>query len=142
MGKMLLVTDMMIEEAPHNPTQVFHHERPPLAERCKEGEGPKRCDEYGRTEWVHGEEFVDPRTNQRMVVGFTQAIQERLRLPLGAFKGMSEHITKLLRENNQLNREVASLNSQMQQGYDEFEAFASMPWYRRLLFLFVGRRMY
>lgn len=91
---------------------------------------------------MHGQEFIDPRTGERALIGFTRRAENKLRLPLGAFRGMSKHITELLRENNKLTSQVMALNTKLQQGHEEFEAIVGMGFLKRLLFLFIGKRMH
>lgn len=138
---MILVEDVKIREVPHDYCQVFHYDSP-LDDMYRPGEGPKPCDPIGTVEMVRGQEFVDPRTKERMTVGFTQKTREQLRLPLGAFDGMSEHITKLHQENNQLSRENVRLERRTRGSYRELEAFINMGFWKRLRFLFTGRGMY
>lgn len=133
---MFLVEDVKIRETPFDPCEVFHHFKKPIP-----GE-PVSEDCALTREIVFGQEFVDPRTNERMTFGFTKKVKDILHLPFGAFQDMSKHITKLHSENNRLSRENERLQWELNEGYRKFEVFAGMSWYKRLLFLFVGRGMY
>lgn len=140
---MILVEDVKIREVPGNRTEIFHYDdASEIAPLIADGQIPKDRQASGHVESVYGQEFVDPHTNRRVMIGLPNKIGEALRLPLGAFDGMSEHITKLHQENNQLSRENVRLERRTRGSYRELEAFINMGFWKRLRFLFTGRGMY
>jgi hypothetical protein len=138
----ILIEDVKIREVPGNRIEIFHDDglseaAPAVAEGRMPADKPA-----GRVEVVHGEAFIDPRTGGHIMVGIPRKIGEALRIPLDAFRGMSDHIHRLIQENSQQARQIRLLGASLRRGYDEFEAFASMGFWKRLLFLFKGRGMY
>lgn len=138
---MILVEGIQVREVQGDYVKVFQDDNPPFPPRPGV-EGMLACDREVAFELVRGQEFVDPCTQERVTIGFTEKVGEALRLPLKAFRDMSRDISELHSQNTRLTIRTVDLEKKLDQGYQEFEAFASMPWYKRLLFLFVGRRMY
>lgn len=138
---MILVESIQVREVPGDYVKVFQNDSLPFPPRPGV-EGMMACREEAAFELVRGQEFVDPRTRERVTIGFTEKVGETLRLPLKAFRDMSHDISELHSQNTRLTIRTADLEKKLRRGYEEFEAFAGMPWYKRLLFLFVGRRMY
>lgn len=140
---MILVEDIKIREVPGNRTEIFHYDdASEIAPLIADGQIPKDRQASGHVESVYGQEFVDPHTNRRVMIGLPNKIGEALRLPLGAFSGMSSHICRLMRTESILRGQVSGLQDKLDQGYQEFEAFIGMGFWKRLRFLFTGRGMY
>jgi hypothetical protein len=119
----LLITKIEKKEVPGNRCTIHH---------CKSAECEK--------EVVIGQEFVDHRTGIVKVIGVTREVKQVLSVPFRAFHDMNERIVHLLKENRFLDETMKGLELKLNQAYVECDAFRRMPWYRRLIFLFTGKR--
>ena len=83
------------------------------------------------TEEVQGQEFIND-NGERVVIGMTQVVQDAIGLPMETFENM----------NRTLRGQSWDLKRAREQFEDLRQALASMNFWGRLHFLFLGKRYY